>query len=136
MKNLFSMLLMSSIILLSSAAFSQQATLMPLAIGDTLTGSTTVSKVIKFTAGYEGVAIQPVLTKLSGTGAGTVQIFGSLDGINYKQIGADYTITNTTTQSQVFYVTAPVPVFIKVLATGSGTESVIMRTYYVPRKHD
>lgn len=115
---------------------AQRATLMPLVAGDTIANTGTVTKIITLTAGYGGCAIQTVLTKLSGTGAGTVGVYGSLDGTNYVQIGSNSTITNVTTQSFTFYVAEPVPVYVKVLATGSGTESVVMRTYYVPRKHD
>lgn len=114
---------------------AQRATLMPLVAGDTIVNTGTVAKIFTATAGYSGAAVQVVLSKISGTGAGTVQLYGSLDGTNYTAIGSAYTITDVATQSQVFYVTAPLAVYIKVLATGSGTESVKMRTYYVERKY-
>lgn len=130
------LLLALSFSLTFSVIQAQRATTISLAAGDTVTNTGTASKVFTLTAGYDGVVIQAIVTKLSGTGAGTVQLFGSLDGTNYKQIGSDYTVTNTTTQSQMFYVTAPVPVYLKVLETGSGTMSAVLTVKYVARKHD
>ena len=116
-------------------ANAQTATKMPLVAGDTVTNTGTANKVFMLTAGYSGAAVQAVVTKLSGTGAGTVGVYGSLDGTNYKQIGSDYTVTNTATQSQVFYITAPVPVYVKVLETGSGTMSAVLTVKYVARRY-
>jgi hypothetical protein len=124
------LILVCSLIGLSAFAQKGTAVKLPLAVGDTLTDAGTVTKYINVTGGYNGVAIQVVLTKLSGTGAGTVQLQSSLDGVNYVNLGSAYTITNTATQSQVFYVTSPVANKIKVLCTGSGTESVKVAVWY------
>lgn len=116
---------------------AQRATTLPLAAGDTITNTGTASKVLPvMTGGFEGVVVQVNLTKLSGTGAGTTGLYGSLDGVTYTQIGSNYTITNTTTQAAYFSVTAPIPVYLKVLSTGSGTESVKQQVMYVARRHD
>lgn len=129
MKRLFTILVCS---LIGLSAFAQKGTavVLPLAVGDTIVNTGTVSKYINVTGGYNGVAIQVVVTKISGTGAGTVQLMSSLDGTNYVNLGSAYTITNTTTQSQVFYVTSPVANKIKVLCTGSGTEAAQVRVWY------
>jgi hypothetical protein len=103
---------------------------MPLVQGDTVVNTGTSAKVIQITGGYSGAAIQVKLSLLSGTGAGTVGIYGSNDNSNFTQIGANYTITNTATQATMFYVVAPLPNYIKVLVTGSGTESIVQTVYY------
>ena len=103
---------------------------LPLTVGDTIVNTGTSSKIISFTGGYSGASIQVVLKKISGTGAGTVQLQGSNDGANYVNLGTAYTITDVATQSQVFYVTNPLPTKIKVLCTGSGTESVQVSVWY------
>lgn len=116
---------------------AQRAITLPLAAGDTITNTGTASRVLPvITVGYDGVIVQVNLTKLSGTGAGTTGLYGSLDGVTYTQIGSNYTITNTATQAAYFSVTAPIPVYLKVLSTGSGTESVKQTVMYVTRKHD
>jgi hypothetical protein len=117
------------------AANAQSVTLMPLVLGDTIVNTGTVSKVFTASAGYSGAAIQVVLNKISGTGAGTVQPMGSLDGVNYVNIGSAFTITNVALQTQTFYLTPPLPQYIKILSTGSGTEAVQQRVYYVLRRY-
>ena len=135
MKKFILLSLLALVIGITSQA--QRVITLPLAAGDTIANTGTATKVLPvFTAGYEGVIVQVNLTKLSGTGAGTTALYGSLDGVNYTQIGSNYTITNTTTQAAYFSVTAPIPVYLKVLSTGSGTESVKQTILYVPRRHD
>ena len=114
----------------AAATHAQTSVKFPTIVGDTVVNTGTQSKVIAVTGGYSGVAVQVILTKLSGTGAGTVKVQGSLDGTNYKDIGSAYTITDVTTQSCTFYVTAPLPQYVKVLTTGSGTESILPVVYY------
>jgi hypothetical protein len=77
------------------------------------------------------VSFQAVLTKISGTVAGTVTIMGSLDGTNYKAIPTAGTQTSVTTAtaldvaSQVFtwnLTGSPYP-YYRISWTGSGTMS-------------
>jgi hypothetical protein len=116
-------------------ASAQHATIMPLTVGDTIVNTGTASKVFTATAGYSGAIVQVNLTKISGTGAGTVQMQGSLDGVKYTNIGSAYTITDVSTQSAYFSISGPLPVYIKVLSTGSGTESMKQQVLYVERKY-
>jgi len=114
-----------------------RATVLALKAGDTTVNTGTSTRVFPvLTAGYEGVVIQDVITKQSGTGAGTVQLQSSLDGTNWVNLGSAYTITNVATQSAIFYVNNPVPVYLQLLVTGSGTESILNTYKYVYRKHD
>lgn len=124
---IFSMLVMLSV---ATYAQSGSAVKLPLVAGDTIVNTGVVKKTLKLTGGYSGSAIQVVLAKISGTGAGSVIIQGSNDGVNYKAIGSAYTITDVTTQSQVFYVTSPLPTYVQVQATGSGTEAVQLSVWY------
>lgn len=115
---------------------AQNATLIPLAAGDTAVNTGTASKVINATAGYQGIVIQAKATEISGTSAGTIKVQGSLDGTNYTDIGSAYTVTDVVSQSTMFYVSGPLPRYIKVLQTGSGTMSSILTVRYVLRKYD
>jgi hypothetical protein len=134
MKKLLSLIV---VMVLAGSTFAQKATLMPLVAGDTVTNSGTVSKVLPvFTAGYSGVVIQPVLTKLSGTAAGTIILYESLDGTNYKSTGDTLTLTNVTTNTVVWKKTSPVPVYYKAVAGGGSSVSAVLRIYYVARKYD
>lgn len=129
----FRLLILFSSLLLFAAAGRAQVITLPLAAGDTAVNTGTASKVIGFSAGYQGVAIQAVATEISGTSAGTIKLQGSLDGTNYTDIASQsYTVTDVASQSTIFYVAAPLPRYIKVLQTGSGTMSSVLSVKYVP----
>lgn len=126
----FVLLFVCALVAFAAQAQKGSAVKLPLAPGDTIVNTGVSTKVIKYTGGYNGSAIQVVLTKLSGTGAGTLIIEGCNDGVNYKPIGSAYTITDVAVQTQTFYVLAPLPTYIHAKATGSGTESVVMSVWY------
>jgi hypothetical protein len=134
MKNIF--LLVAVVIGLALQSNAQSATAMPLTAGDTVVNTGTSSKVIRMTAGYAGIAIQAKATEISGTSAGTIKVQGSLDGTNYNDIGNAYTVTDVASQTTMFYITAPVPTYVRVLQTGSGTMSSVLSVRYVLRKYN
>lgn len=131
MKKLIAVLALAATTLCQSPpAEAQSSVRFPTVAGDTIVNAGTVSKVFTATGAYTGAVVQCVLTKVSGTGAGTVAVLGSLNGADYVAIGSAYTITNTASQTATFYLTNPLPQYIKVLYTGSGTEVVGVSTYY------
>ena len=117
-------------------ASAQRATTMPVAAGDTLVNADTTSKVIMVTAGYSGVVIQPIVTRLSGTAAGKVYLYESLDGTNYGSAVDSLTLSNQVTNTGLWKRTPPHPVFYKVTGISSGTVSELLTIKYVQRKHD
>lgn len=132
MKKILFLLLVVGIGLSASA---QQATTIALAAGDTVTNTGTANKVIKITGGYQGIAVTAIATEISGVSGGTIKIQGSPDGTNYDDIGSSYTVTDVASQSKTFYVTGPLPVYLKVLQTGAGTMSSVLTVKYVLRKY-
>ena len=133
MKNL--VFLFALVIGLVFQSQAQRATTIPLAAGDTAVNTGTASKVISpITSSYSGIVIQAKATELSGTSAGTIKIQGSLDGTNYDDIGSAYTVTDVASQVKSFYIVAPLPVYIKVLQTGSGTMSSVLSVKYVLKR--
>lgn len=133
------LLILSSLVFMVFAASAQnsgRATLMPLVAGDTAVNTTAVNKTITLTAGYSGVAIQPVVTKLSGTVAGSAILYESIDGTNYKSTGDTLTFSDQTTNTVIWRKTSPIPVYYKITTTGSGTMTAKVRIYYLPRRHD
>jgi len=135
MKKLFTMILMSMVLFIGSTQ-AQVATTMPLTAGDTVVNTGTANKVIKLTAGYAGIAVTAIATEISGTSGGTIAVYGSPDGTNYDIIGSAYTVTDVASQSKTFYITEPVPVYVKVLQTGTGTMSSKLTVKYVLRRHE
>lgn len=126
---------LSLICLFVVPSMAQSNSVMPLLAGDTITNTGTVTKVMpSITGGYAGVVFQPVVTKISGTAAGTGVLYESMDGTNYKSTGDTLTLANVTTNTIVIKKIHPNPVWYKWIFTGSGTESAVVRFNYVYRK--
>lgn len=122
---------------------AQNATLISLAAGDTLSqaaSSDTVSKVIRVTSPASSFAIQVNQTKLSGTGSGKAYLYGSLDGTNYVLTDSSSAFTDVTTNVAQFTKTPAPYTYYKVQArpmgAATGTQSAIVRIYYVIRKYN
>lgn len=120
---------------------AQNATLISLAAGDTLSQSSssdTVSKVIRVTSPASAIGIQVNQTKLSGTGSGKVYLYGSLDGTNYVLTDSSSAFTDVTTNVAQFTKTSAPFTYYKVQArpmgAATGTQSAIVRIYYVIRR--
>lgn len=127
------LILIGFLLFAASFASAQAVVNMPLAVGDTLINTGTVTKYVTATGGYSGASITVHCTVQSGTGAGTVVLYGSNDiGANpvYTAIGSSYTITNVANNGITFNVPAPLPYSLKILGTGSGTESTLITVYY------
>ena len=101
--------------------------------GDTITNSGTVSATAEIkNAG--GVSIQAVVTKISGTVAGTAVLQGSLDGSTYYTFAADtLTLSDVSSQTLIWNVAENYYINYKVLFTESGTMSAKAEAFYRKR---
>jgi hypothetical protein len=114
---------------------SNAAALIPTVDTVTNTGSKymTLPLSTPVTGPKQTVTISAVATLISGTGAGTVILQGSIDGVNYSTIAASQlqgaqtaTFTLTNVSSQVYHwvvLGAPFP-YYRINLTGSGTEVI------------
>lgn len=143
MKKLFFLVVMLTGLFAATQMQAQNATLLPLQVGDTLvmsTSSDTVTKVIRATAGYSALGIQANVTKLSGTVAGKAYLWSSLDGTNYVLTDSSAAFTDQTTNiAQFTKLTTPFThyrVMVKPTGGNTATYSAIVRVWYVVRKHD
>ena len=90
---------------------------------------------------YNTVTIQSVVTKISGTVAGTVTLQGSVDGTNYVTVNSSYadvtsySPTNVATSSKLFVVTGSPYRYYRLSYTGAGTMSASHRGYVLPNKN-
>jgi hypothetical protein len=142
MKKLLALIAMVVGVTFSTTA--QQATLMALKAGDTLTTSSsrdTVTKIISATAGYSAFGIQVVTTKVSGTVAGKAYLYSSLDGTNYTLTDSSAAFANQTTNTAFFTKTTTPYTYYKVtvqdaIGGSTSTQANIVRVYYVLRKYD
>lgn len=87
------------------------------------------------TGGYSGEAIQVNVVKTSGTMAGNVVLYGSVDNINFTATSDTLVLANVTTNTKVFYKIAPLPQYYYLVATGTGTLTGTVQAAYVRRKY-
>lgn len=98
--------------------------------GAVVTNSGTGACSLQVQGNYQQVTVQAVVTKLSGTVAGTVICYGSVDGTNYQAIGADtLTNANQATNQKFFVFTGNKYMYYKLICTGSGTMSANISGY-------
>jgi hypothetical protein len=104
---------------------------------DTITNSGTGYVEFTLNSFYERVSFQPVVTKLSGTAAGTVTLQGSIDGTNFVTVASSYvtaatmSVTNVTTSTSMLIVTDSPYRYYRLSYTGSGTMSCTLKGYLV-----
>jgi len=99
----------------------------------TLTNADTVELSQTVKGVYETISFQPVITKYSGTVAGTVLLQGSVDGTNFVNLNTDtLTLTNVTTNTKVWTVEGSNYYYYKVLAITTGTLSAQIKCLVFP----
>lgn len=118
--------------LVASAGFAQVESCPAMVAGDTVVNTATVNKQFRTTAAMSAAGVQIVITKISGTVAGTTKLQGSLNGTNWEDIGSAFTHTDVASQAKLFTVTGGVPyTYLRTTSTGSGTMSASVRICYV-----
>lgn len=136
MKNLlFLLMALVMTVAFTSEVKAQSGTKMTVVSADTLANADTTSKIIQITGGFSSLAIQPIVKRLSGTAAGTVVLYGSIDGVNYVSTGDTMTLTNQVTNTKLFNVGLPAYSYYKVIAISSGTVSEVLNVWYILRKY-
>jgi hypothetical protein len=103
---------------------------------DTVTNAATKTLTLPVTkAWYKTITIQAVVTKISGTAAGTVTLQGSNDGSNYVTVSSSYSdaqtlsVSNTTTNTKLFKITGTPYLYYRLSYTGSGTMACKIKGY-------
>lgn len=128
--------LLSAAILLFSIPAKSQITLTP----SSATNTNAVTQTHLATLGgeinnFDIMTLQVIGTKVSGTPAGTVVVYGSIDNSNYVAIGADtLTIANQTTNSHYWYFTKTLYKYYKVAVVTTGTQVSTWVAYLLGRK--
>lgn len=111
------------------------------AISDTTTNAANSYVTLNVSNWYNTVAIQSVITKISGTVGGTATLQGSIDGTNFVTVSSSYadvtsyTPTDLATNSKLFIVTGSPYRYYRISYTGTGTMSASHRGYVLPNKN-
>lgn len=134
MKKFIFILILAVISVGANAQFARGVK-MTQATTDTIkTGALTVTKILPLTAGYSTVSIQPVLTKKSGTVAGKVYLYGTVDGTNYIKLDS-LTLSDQATNTAIFNVTPAKHSQYKIQGVGNGTMNALLSVWYLVRKY-
>ena len=117
-------------VLLVSCVFAQNSPV-------TMTGTATLTNAdtVEITQTVEGVyntvSLQVVITKYSGTAAGTAILMGSVDGTNYLDINTDtLTLANQTTNTKAWVLEGSMFKYYKVNVITTGTVSAQAKGYF------
>jgi hypothetical protein len=130
MKKLLSLL----VVLLSATALSAQTPQSIQFVGvDSLINTDTVVKNITLSTTLNGIVLQPVITRVSGTAAGKVFLAQSIDGANY--ITTDSLIlSNQLVNTALITKTQPTALYYRLTFISSGTTALWPQLFYLPRK--
>lgn len=111
--------------------------------GDTVVNTANKVCSLKVARTYRSTSIQVVVTKVSGTVAGTVTMQGSLDGVTWVTLDtacmategpATFVTTNVASQSKVFLINSSPYYWYRASYTGSGTMAAIISAFILPRE--
>lgn len=102
---------------------------------DTVANTGTKSQKINVKSYAPTGLIQVVVEKISGTVAGKVLLFGSVNGTDFIQIKTDSLVAgNVTTQTKIFDVSPAKYPFYQVTYTGVGTMSAKLKSALAIKK--
>ncbi len=105
---------------------------------DTVTNSATKYVGMRIQSYYTTLGVQVVITKLSGTGGGTVTLQGSNDAINYVTVSSSFSdaqtlsVANVTSQTKLFVITGSPYAYYRLSYTGTGTMACTIKGYVLP----
>jgi hypothetical protein len=130
------LLMLFALVISFGIANAQRGTTLQLLAADSLINVDTTTKVFATTAGYHGIVISPIVTRISGTAAGKVYLSESFDGVNYSANLDSITLTNAVTNTGIWKRTPPFANFYRVQFISSGTCLLVPLTRFVARKYD
>lgn len=130
MKKLF---LSAMVLLAVSKSYAQPAQKLQFVGVDTLINADTVVKDITLSTTLNGIVLQPVITRISGTAAGKVVLSQSLDGTNYISTDS-LVLTNILTNTSLITKTQPTALYYRLTFISSGTTVLWPQFWYLPRK--
>lgn len=96
-------------------------------VSDTITNATAEYQYGTVRGTNTGITVSVLLTKGTGTPAGTLNFQGSIDGIVWKTIASD-ALTNTTTQELVYNQAPTYYTYYRIYVAASGTQSTYLNT--------
>ena len=126
-------LLIALVVLFSVSASAQTTQVVPSVATDTLTNADTIVKNLTLSTTSNGIILQPVVTRVSGTAAGKVVLLQSVDGTNFIRTDS-IAFTNVVTNTAFITKSQPLAPYYRVEFISSGTTVLWPRLWYFTRK--
>lgn len=102
---------------------------------DTLTNTDTTTYIVSIKGAKHNISIQCNVLKLTGTVAGKLDIYGSVDGVNWETALATSSVTKTDASANyVVKFTSNQYQKLKILSISSGTNTHSQRVYLLYRR--
>jgi hypothetical protein len=105
-----------------------------LANKDTITAPGNATHEVTITGAKSALSFQVNVLKISGTVAGSITIYGSVDGTNYETAALDSVALQDASQNYVFKHTSNNYLKYRITVTTTGTSSISERSYVLYRK--
>lgn len=100
---------------------------------DTLTNADTIVKNLTLSTTANGIILQPVITRVSGTAAGKVVLLQSVDGTNFIRTDS-ISLSNVVTNTAFITKSQPLAPYYRVEFVSSGTTVLWPQLWYFIRK--
>lgn len=126
-------LLISLVVLLSVSASAQTTQSVTFIGSDTLTNADTIVKNLTLSTTANGIILQPVVTRVSGTAAGKVVLLQSIDGTNFIRTDS-IAFTNVVTNTAFITKSQPLAPYYRVEFVSSGTTVLWPQLWFFIRK--
>lgn len=103
---------------------------------DTVTNATAKHQYATINGYQNLIGIQASYIEISGASAGTIKLYGSINGTNYEQIGTDSLLITdvTTSQGKIFQIAPSKHVYFRLTAQGTGTMSGKLDGKWITRR--
>jgi len=126
-------LLLVLVVLFSVSASAQTTQSVTFIGSDTLTNADTIVKNITLSTTANGIILQPVVTRVSGTAAGRVVLLQSIDGTNFIRTDS-IAFTNVVTNTAFITKSQPLAPYYQLQFISSGTTVLWPQLWYFVRK--
>lgn len=126
-------LLLALVVLISFSASAQTTQSITFIGSDTLTNADTIVKNLTLSTTANGIILQPVVTRVSGTAAGKVVLLQSIDGTNFIRTDS-IAFTNVVTNTGFITKSQPLAPYYRVEFVSSGTTVLWPQLWYFIRK--
>jgi len=93
------------------------------AVTDTAVATTPLNQYFTLPGYWDQVTVQSTFTKISGTVAGTVSLFGSIDNVGFSLISSANTLTDGASQTFTWVISPSSYKYYKITVTPTGTSS-------------